>query len=105
MFGVSTAETYDSLGKSKFEHMGGPEERAGDVLPSCYEEVVAYLIGEPVLSKIAFITKETDNGLKYRLILDCSISGTNSHTRQWERIVLPKVTDVVNDTLGMMAKA
>ena len=69
------------------------------------DDVVAYLKGTPVLSKVALVVKETDNGTTYRLILDCSISGTNFHTRQWERITLPKVPDVVNDTLVMMTEA
>ena len=58
-----------------------------------------------MLFKLAMITKVTSTGTKYRLILDCSASGTNSNTRQWEIILLPRVTDVVDDVLAQMAGA
>ena len=37
------------------------------------------------------------------MILDCRVSGTNSATTKYERIVLPLVWDVVRNALGLMA--
>ena len=57
-----------------------------------------------VLSKIALITSTTKQGtLKHRLILDCRVSGSNSATRKWERILLPKVSDVLADAMLLKA--
>ena len=56
----------------------------------------------PVVSKGALITKEKEGVLKHRLILDCRISGTNSSTYKWERILLPRAWDLVRD--GMRLK-
>ena len=54
------------------------------------------------MSKLALITKIQGAKLKPRLILVCLQSGVNSMTRQLERILLPMVMDVVNDSLDMM---
>ena len=55
-----------------------------------------------MVSKLAMITKITVDKVKRRLILDCRVSGVNSKTVQYERIILPLVTDVVFDTLEML---
>ena len=39
--------------------------------------------------------------LKHRLILDCRVSGTNDMTTKRERIVLPKLWDVVGDAVHL----
>ena len=49
------------------------------------------------------ITKEAYEAIKQRLILDCLASGINSITTQVERITLPRVIDLVNDVLDLMA--
>ena len=59
-------------------------------------DVVRYLKGEvPVVSKGALISKMKDGVMKHRLILDCRISGSNSATTKWERVLLPKGWDLV----------
>ena len=55
-----------------------------------HEDVVEYLGSQPVLSKLALITTTKDGVTKYRLILDCRVSGSNSRTRKSERIILPR---------------
>ena len=55
----------------------------------------------PVISKGALISKEKDGVMKHRLILDCRVSGTNSATRKWERIVLPKIWDIIRDVMHL----
>ena len=57
-----------------------------------------------ILSKMALITTtKKDGSLKHRLILACRVSGTNSATKKWERILLPKITDVLADTMLLKA--
>ena len=58
-----------------------------------------YLQAEPVLAKLALIETVKDGVVKYRLILDCRVSGSNDQTRKSERILLPKVWDVIRDVL------
>ena len=50
-------------------------------------------------NKLALITSERDGILKHRLILDCRVSGTNSSTTKHERIVLPRIGDLIRDAL------
>ena len=58
---------------------------------------------QPVLSKLKTATKIVSiEVVKGRLILDCLTSGTNGESAQRERVVLPLITDVVNDTLSWM---
>ena len=52
-------------------------------------EAREYLKGQhPVMTKGALITKIKDGITKRRLILDCRVSGANSATHKWERVVL-----------------
>ena len=51
------------------------------------------------MNKLALITTEREGTLKHRLILDCRVSGTNSSTTKHERIVLPRIGDLIRDAL------
>ena len=64
-------------------------------------EAMAAAIGEqPVLSKLALISKERASGdWKHRLIVDLLRSDVNSHICQGERIILPRIGDAVIDGL------
>ena len=64
----------------------------------------AYLDGaEPVLTKMVLITTMKEDGtLKHRLIMDCRVSGVNSHTAKHERIVLPRIGDLIRDCLHLL---
>ena len=66
-----------------------------------YKALVNAVNGEPVMSKLALITKIQGEKLKLRLILDCLQSGVNAMTKQLERILLPMVMDIINDTLDL----
>ena len=48
-------------------------------------------------------TTAKDGSLKHRLILDCRVSGTNSRTNKWGRILLPRVSDVLADSMLLKA--
>ena len=62
----------------------------------------AYLNGQhPVITKGALTSKQKDGIWKHRLILDCRVSGANSATHKWERILLPKAWDVVRGTMRL----
>ena len=57
---------------------------------------------EIALPKFAFITKvKPDGTLKHRLIWDLLRSGVNSTVRQGERIILPRLPDLVQDALQL----
>ena len=51
----------------------------------------------PVCSKMALVTSEKDGVLKRRLVLDCRVSGANDKAVKRERIILPRLWDVVTD--------
>ena len=58
------------------------------------------------LSKFALITKTKPDGtLKHRLIWDLLRSGVNGCIRQGERIVLPRLTDLIRDAHELMTAA
>ena len=64
-----------------------------------------YLGGRtPVLNKMALITVMKDGALKHRLILDCRVSGANSNTRKFERVVLPRISDLLRDAPRLKSK-
>ena len=63
---------------------------------------IAYLKSNPVVAKMALISKEKDGILKHRLILDCRVSGVNERATRNERIVLPRIWDAVRDGLELM---
>ena len=63
-----------------------------------------YLKGaDPVLSKLALISTFKDGVWKHRLVLDCRVSGSNSATHKYERIILPRIWDVIRDSLNLKA--
>ena len=69
-------------------------------------EAMRYLKGErPVVSKGALISKLKDGVMKHRLILDCRVSGANRSTSKWERIMLPRGWDLVNDLMRLKKMA
>ena len=58
--------------------------------------------GHAVVSKMAAITKVREDGsIKLRLIIDMLRSRVNEHVRLHERIVLPRVQDLLNDGLAL----
>ena len=58
-------------------------------------------MGEAVYSKIGVIAKQKDDKLKVRLIHDLKRSGANQLVRTSERIVLPRISDVIDDALDI----
>ncbi|CAK0822776.1 unnamed protein product, partial [Prorocentrum cordatum] len=70
------------------------------------EAVEKYLGGPPQVSKLGMITKVTKAGkTKRRLILDCRESGVNARVKQRQRIVLPRLTDVIDDAMFLAQRA
>ena len=61
--------------------------------------------GKPHFSKLGMITKEKDNKIKRRLILDCKESGVNRKASKGGRLTLPRATDAVDDALHLMKLA
>ena len=69
-------------------------------------EAIRYLKGErPLVSKGALISKLKDGVLKHRLTLDSRTSGANDATHKWERILLPRAWDVVQDATNLKRAA
>ena len=71
------------------------------------EQLTSYLeVDSVVLSKLALITKVRGDGtLSHRLIWDLLRSEVNSKVELTERIVLPRVQDVVEDSLDILRAA
>ena len=68
-----------------------------DALPS-WEEVIDSLGEGVVLNKLALLSKlKADGTTKHRLVWDLRRSGVNLAVRQGERVVLPRLSDVVAD--------
>ena len=102
----------------RFMHYTSMEEspHANDVLDKLVKEryvlefkdidqAKRYLGGRtPVLNKMALITVMKDGALKHRLILDCRVSGANSNTRKYERVVIPRISDLLRDALKLKSK-
>ena len=66
-----------------------------------YDAAVAYLSGrEPVSSKLAVVKNVSDGVVKYRLILDCRVSGASDAAERRERNLLPKAWGIIR---GIMA--
>eukprot|EP00435_Cladocopium_sp_Y103_P025927 s1750_g6.t1 len=70
-----------------------------------YQEFVTRIDGRPHFSKLGMITKEKDNKIKRRLILDCKESGVNLTAAKGGRLTLPRATDAVDDALQLMRLA
>ena len=66
-----------------------------------YEECKAYLKGEPVESRFGVLERYKDGKLKRRVILDQKMSDITKHTRRTHRLLLPRLTDVIHDTLDL----
>ena len=98
-------KNYDSMEDSPHgDEVLGELVNAGYVIKcKSIDEARRLLDGEPIVSKLALITTEKDGVLKRRLILDCRVSGANSATAKYERIVLPKAWDVVRDSLVLLS--
>ena len=64
----------------------------------------AWLEGSPHLSKLGMITKVKDGKTKRRLILDCKESGVNKLAKGGGRLLLPRVSDIVDDALYLMSQ-
>ena len=50
------------------------------------------------------ITKTVGERTKRRLIMDCLMSGANGKTLQQERILLPRIADLIYDVLALLDK-
>jgi hypothetical protein len=70
-----------------------------------YEAVVEYLECRPTLSRVGIIEKFTAGKVKRRVIVDSKASGVSSGARKSERIVLPRLLDVINDSLYQLGHA
>lgn len=101
-----SSTTSSTTAPSKWTMRLGPRSRSSstgfikefDSLENCTH----FLNGEsPVLSKLGMITKIKNEKTKRRLILDCRRSGISDGSCLRERIVLPRLTDVVNDVIDL----
>ena len=70
-----------------------------DSLEACRE----FLGKDPVLSKLAMITKTKNGKVKRRLVVDCRRSGLVAASKLDERILLPRVTDAVEEQLDLLS--
>ena len=68
------------------------------------EEAEKQIGVRPVLNKLGVIIKEKQNSRKARIIWDLKESGVNQLCSQGERILLPKLSDVVHDVLEIYRK-
>ena len=70
-----------------------------------YQDVQQALGATPILSKIGMIIKATGGKVKKRLIVDSKQSGVAKAAFKPERIVLPRLSDVVEDALFQLREA
>ena len=56
----------------------------------------------PVLSKLGLIIRVRVDSTKKRIILDCKRSGITAGSIRSERVILPMLTDLVDDLLTLM---
>ena len=67
-----------------------------------YKQFEQWLGGAPHLSKLGMITKEKEGRIKRRLILDCKESGVNQKAQKGGRLILPRISDAVEDAMQLM---
>ena len=71
---------------------------------STYEELVAFVGGEPILNMFACISKVKLGGsTKHRIIMDAKRSLATEVSRKQYRSVLPRQTDLVSNVLKLLA--
>ena len=69
-------------------------------------EAESYVGGKLVLSDLVIIEKQKPDGtVKRRVILNCRSSGVSKSSKKSEKAVLPRVLDLVFDTLEMCVDA
>eukprot|EP00435_Cladocopium_sp_Y103_P030056 s3225_g7.t1 len=68
-------------------------------------DLTAWVGGQPHLSKLGMITKEKDGKVKRRLILDCKESGVNRLAASGGRLLLPRISDAIDDALYLMSQS
>ena len=61
-------------------------------------------MGKPVLSRVGVIVKCKGNKTKVRLVHDLSRSGVNHLIRLPERIVLPRLSDIIDAARDLLAQ-
>ena len=66
------------------------------------EEAQSWAGGRLHLSKLAMITTEKDGRIKRRLIMDCRRSSVNDMAARGGKLVLPRISDVVDDLLYLL---
>ena len=67
-----------------------------------YDDVVDFLDGErPVLSHLRVVSKLRYGVMKHRLVFDARESGITSASTNVERVLLPRVHDVVADSMSL----
>ena len=69
---------------------------------SSLREAEGFVGGEVVLSKIAVIDKIRNGKRKTRIVVDSKRSLVSRATRRYERAILPRVTDTVDDQLQLL---
>ncbi len=69
-----------------------------------WEELCTLLRSKDItLNKLGLVTKIREDGTtKYRLVWDLRRSGVNEHVHQGERVILPRLQDVVEDILYLL---
>ena len=67
-----------------------------------YASLLKWCTSEPIISKLKMVTKHANNKIKRRLIMDCLVSGVNGQSLQKERILLPRIADLIFDVLALM---
>ena len=110
----SQVELPDPLAHANYSSVDGDEAAVPEVtrlintgFVKSFDDLLKFkqwLGGEPHLSKLGMITKLKDGKTKRRLILDCKESGVNRKAEKSNRLILPRITDVVDDALFLMHK-
>ncbi|CAK0806401.1 unnamed protein product [Prorocentrum cordatum] len=67
-----------------------------------YKEACAWIGAKPDVSMLGMITNIKNGKVKRRLILDCKQSGVNATGRQKQKIVLPRLSDVIDDAIYLL---
>ncbi len=69
------------------------------------ESAAEYLGAQPVLSRIGLISKMRLGILKRRIVIDAKRSWVSRSSRKYERVILPRATDVIVDALDLLRLA
>ena len=99
---IST-QSAESLDNDSMEQIEGYAKK-GWLEETSRQELIQEFGSDFTVSRFCVISQEKQGKIKQRLILDLKKSGISRRTRKTHRVILPRLSDLVQDLLSMIGK-